>query len=187
LAATPSIRVVKSFNFKGGVKLWSNRYHFDGGDIPDQSHFNTLSDAITAAEKAIYTSVVSIVQTWGYNAGSDVPLFSKTYALAGTGVFASSQFTQGEVAALVRYTTTQRTSKNHPVYLFNYYHSAQSNTSGDREQINAAYKAALASYGAAWITGFTDGATVHHRAGPNGAVAQTVSVNDHLTHRDFPR
>jgi hypothetical protein len=71
------------------------------------------------------------------------------------------------------------------VYLFNYFHSVgfTNATSGDLLDVNQ--KAAIEAYGTAWIAGFSDGATTHHRAGPNGAVAQSRLVEAQLTHRDL--
>ena len=137
------------------------------------------------AEKAIFEGGGSIVLAVGYDAGSDVPVFSKAYATAFTGAFASWQPATGDTAALARYTTTQRTSKNHPVYLFNYFHSVGFTNATSGDLLSSTQKAAIESYCTAWIAGFSDGTVTHHRAGPNGAVAQTRIVNAELTHRDL--
>ena len=84
MAATPSIKITKQFTYRGVARHFSNRYHFVGGTPADNAHWTTLSDAIVTAEKVIYTSVVTIVSTTGYAAGSEVPVFSKTYSTAGT-------------------------------------------------------------------------------------------------------
>lgn len=187
MAATPSVRIVKSFNYRGQTQLWSNRYHITGGSVPDQSHFNTLADNITADEKQCLPSDVSIVEAIYYNAGSDVPVFSKSYSLAGTMTPAGSSRRQaGDVTALVRYATAARSSKNHPVYLFNYYHACFTASSGN-DTLESGQSADLLSYGNQWITGYSDGATTYHRAGPNGAAATGVEVEQYVTHRDFPR
>jgi hypothetical protein len=144
---------------------------------------------VTAAEKAIYSNVtsVTITQALGYAAGSDVPVFSKTYSIAATGSFASPQYTPGDVASLIRYATTARTSKNHPIYLFNYYHGALSSTGGDPDTLHATMRTAMGTYASAWIAGFSDGTSSKVRAGPNGATATGSLVEPFLTHRDLPR
>jgi hypothetical protein len=187
MAATPSIKVVKQFTYRGQTRQFSNRYHLAGGTPPDNTHWSTFSDAVVTAEKTLYTGLVSIVQTFGYAAGSEVPVFSKTYSTAGTGVFASGVPAPGDAAALIRYSTAVRTSKNHPLYLFNYYHGATlASTGGDT--LHATLVTSLGTYASSWDTaGFSDGSSTYKRAGPQGASATGHTVPSLVTHRDLPR
>jgi hypothetical protein len=93
----------------------------------------------------------------------------------------------GEVAALVRYATDARTTKNHPIYCFNYYHGTYAHTGeGDGDLLSAAQKTALEAYAAAWVAGYSDGTHTLVRCSPNGAVCRDPIVEEYLTHRDFP-
>jgi hypothetical protein len=188
VAATPSIRIVKSLPFKAGSRLTSNRYHFLGGTPADATHWHTLMDALTAAEKAIFNSPLVITEAVGYAAGSDVPVATKTYSLAGTLSGLTGVAEQaGEVAALVRYSTNSRTTKNHPIYLFNYFHGVYTTPGGGESDLLASVqRTAMQTYATAWITGFSDGTITCTRAGPNGDAATGSLVEEYVTHRDFP-
>ena len=178
--------MIKEFPFKGGVRRFSNRYHFSGGVPADNTKWTTFSDNVVLYEKAAFTDYVKIVETIGYAPGSDVPVFSKSYNVTGTAAL-TGDTVPGEVAALVRYSTTARTSKNHPVYLFNYYHGILGSTdSAHADKLLSGAKTALETYAGAWVTGFTDGSVSHHRTGPNGASATGSFVEEYFTHRDFP-
>jgi hypothetical protein len=174
------------------VHTFSNRYHFSGGTPADATHWTTLSDAIVTAEKAIYEAIASggakIIATVGYDAGSEVPVFNKTYTTDGTGVFGAWVPLPGDTAGLVRYSTSDRSSKNHPIYCFNYYHTcgvAPGALLGDT--LNAAQSTALSTYAASWITGFSDGSSTKHRSRPNGNACTGALVEPLITHRDLPR
>lgn len=186
MAATPSLKVVKQMTYRGQTRRWSNRYHFNGGTPADGAHWTTFSDAVVALEKVCYASNQTVVQTVGYAAGSEVPVFTKTYATAGSLNSAGGQITPGDCAALVRYSTTARTPKNHPIYLYNYYHDVW-NISSARDSILAGQITALSNLAAALIAGVSDGTNSYVRAGPNGATATGSLVEPNITHRDFPR
>ena len=184
--ARPSLKLVKTSNYKGNAAhAWSNRYHFNGGTPADATHWETFRANVVNAEKLIFTSGVHIIAAYGYAAGSDVPVFSWSGSVAGTGSFASSQPVMDEVCALLRFGTTARTSKNHPVYLFNYFHAANAN-SADASKLAAAQKTAIEAYADAWIAGFSDGTNTLVRAGPNGATGTSRLVDQYLRIHSFP-
>lgn len=183
----PSIKIVKSFSWKGSAHLWSNRYCFGGTTPASPAAWTTMCDAVVLAEKAIYTPDITIVQAVGYDAGSDIPVFTKTYATVGTLAQSTNWLLPRECAAVVRYSTATRTSKNHPLYLFNYYHGVLSIGTGTPDTIRADQVTAYNTYGSAWVTGFSDGTGAKPRMGPNGNLATGVFTSTVITHRDFPR
>jgi hypothetical protein len=183
----PSVKITKTILHKGVTRTWSNRYHFDNLKPADNTKWTTLCDAIVAAEKLIYDSAATITGAVGYDAGSEIPVFSKSYSQAGTASFANTVRNASEVAALVRYSTGQRSVKNHPIYLFNYYHLARGDSTLTTDDLNTAQRAAMLTYANAWVSGFSDGAVTHHRCGPQGHVALGATVAQYVTHRDFPR
>jgi len=187
-SAVPSIRVVKTMLFKSGTRQWSNRYYFTGGTPPDATHWHTLMDAITTAERPLFGSNDHVVEALGYAAGSDVPVATKTYSLAGTLTPAGgSEPVPGECAALLRWSTAKRSTKNHPVYLFNYFHSVYNEPGTNYDLLDSVQKANLATYAASWLSGFSDGGSVSaKRAGPDGTAATGSIVEEYITHRDFP-
>jgi hypothetical protein len=188
-STTQSLKVEKTFTYRGGVRVFSNRYHFTGGPVTGNTQWTTLADAVTTAEKAIYPSTgfsLTITQAIGYDAGSEVPVFSKTYALAGTLAIASAVATPGDCAALIRYSTADRTSKNHPIYLFNYYHGALGVNATTADTLYSSQRTLMGTYAGSWITGFSDGTHTLVRTGPYGHVATGQLVATTVHHRDFP-
>jgi hypothetical protein len=186
VAATPSIKIVKSFSYKNQGRTFSNRYHFNGGTPADAAHWHTLMDNVTAIEKTLFPSSCKITEAVGYAAGSDLPVASKTYSLTGTNAASGTQ-APGDTVMLLRWSTAARSVKNHPVYLFNYYHGAVMRAeTNDNDLVATAQLTALGTFAADWISGFSDGTLTLVRAGPNGATATGSLAEEFLTHRDFP-
>ena len=189
MALTPSIKITKSFTYRGTTKRFSNRFHFNGGTPADPAHWTTLANAIIAAEKLIYPSRVTIVGWTGYNAGSDLPIASGVVSVAGTWVpGGSSVNATGDSAFLMKWSTTARTSKNHPIYLFSYMHGVNADGASTGDNVDNTQRTLFNTYGAAWVTGFSDGTNTYVRAGPNGATGAYVLPPSPalIHHRDFP-
>jgi hypothetical protein len=174
--------------FKGGTRQFSNRYFFTGGTPADGSHWNTLFNNVSGDEKTCHSSAVVIVEGIGYAAGSDVPVFQTTSSIAGTVTPTSGAYVApGECAALVRYATAAHTTKNHPVYGFNYYHHIFTVAgSSNCDELDVVQKSTFEDYAAQWIAGYSDGTLTLHRATQGGHTATGSLVEEFVTHRDFP-
>lgn len=189
MADTPSIKIVHSTIYKGGNKTWSNRHHLSRTTPPaDNAHWTTLVDNIVAAEKLTMCNETTYLEAVCYNPGSDLPVFTRSLSGAGALSGLTGEYVMPlEACALIRWSTDQRSEKNHPIYLFCYLHNILHGTSSDNELIVSRQKTTLDTYAAAWVSGFSDGAFTYKRAGPRGAVALGNFVDTHVTHRDFPR
>jgi hypothetical protein len=191
MASSPStqisIRIDKTSPYKGGTKTWSNRYHFDSTVAMTEAVFDALADWLVGIEKYILATEVTIIGAVGYDPGSDVPVWSKSYSQAGLEVPGSSERVGPlEQALLVRFTTTQRSVKNHPIYGFKYYHGAIVADGTDRELVPSGRKTSWDSQIAGMVSGTTVGGTLYKVSGPRGAVYQSGACETYYTHRDFP-
>lgn len=126
--------------------------------------------------------------TVGYEGGSEIPVFDASYTTDGTGAFTSWSPNPGDCAAVLRWSTAERSSKNHPIYCFNYFHSSSSVAgAGNQDTLHAAQLSAINYYAGQWITGHSDGAVTHHRSRPNGDLCTGTLVLPEVSHRDLPR
>ena len=188
-----SVVITKSFMYRGATRTFSNRYHFEG-DLPiDAASWSAFVALIVAAEKQVMSSNTTIIGATGYDSSSATPtnphgdaVWTETLSIACTGDFSSTGLAApGDCAAYVRYSTPARSSKNHPVYLANYYHDCWY-LLGSPDVLDTTQKSALNTYAADWLTGFTCDGTPRERCGPHGAVATDRKVDPAVRHRDFP-
>lgn len=190
MAATPYLTIVKSFTYRDAPEEWSNSYHFTGADPADAAEWKALADEVIAAEALALADVHTIVRAVGHKAGVAVADWSYDYAAAseetpGALATGTSRLTSGDVAAWIRWSTDQLTSKGKPIYLRSYFHGLFAASATEPDKLEATMSTAMTTYGQAWADGFASGA--RKRAGPNGAVGQTVLVSEFLTTRTLER
>ena len=184
---TASCKLIFQSPYKGGTKQWSTKLHVTGGNWQDQTHFNTFADALWTDIRPVVPTRTSLVEAVAYNPGSDLPVFTKSYGQAGTYDETGRAMQALEVVALLRFTTDARSTKNHPIYLFNYIHDVPADSTDTPETPRADWKASWQTRCNNMVAGYSDGTLTRKRAGPRGAVAQSGAIEDYFTHRDFPR
>lgn len=179
-----SIQVTKSFTYRGGTKLWSNRYYFDG-DEPDD--WTALQSAVLTLEKEIHGSFITIVEVKGYAPGSEVAVHTGTVSQAGVLSMTGASRTPGDCAVVLRMATTKKSTKNHTVYVFSYYHGAVYDTAGGvADSLKTSQQNAVNTYAAAWQTGFSAGGRTYKRTTPDGHLTTGHVTDAFIGHRDFP-
>jgi hypothetical protein len=186
MADTASIQVLQQSPYRGGLKEWSNRMHFGPGFPPDAGHWNALYTDIRDSWKTITLPTTEFIGARGYQPGTDVPVWETSDTTVGTYVPGTGVGTVLESCALTKYTTDQRTSKNHPIYLFEWHHGVMVVNGGSYDELLSGLHTGWKNRGDNWIAGITDGTSVYHRQGPRGASGLTASVDLYVHHRDFP-
>lgn len=170
--------------YRGETRNWSNRYFFNT-DFTTQAHFNNLADLLVTNEKQIVSAATTFQECIGYEPGSEVPVYTRTASGVGSVSVPTDYPAPGDAAIQVRFSTTQRSTKNHPIYLFKWYHDAYRYGSGSRDDLSHSQKSAVEAWAAALVTGLSLDSNVYKLCGPYGAVAQGYLVNSQIKHRDF--
>lgn len=190
MAATPSLLVAYTVPDRDGIKTVTNRHHFLGGTPADIAAWHTLMDNVVADFKDCISTEAEIIRCDGYAAGSDVAITEKAYTQSGSVTIGDTGkcSTRGFECGLIRWSTDQKTSKNHPIYLFAYIHGmVTGGVSGtDAQQINGGQVSVLQDFASTWISpGYSDGTNSYTRAGPNGAAAIDFFVDNYLRDHDL--
>lgn len=195
MAAQASITIVKDFSYRGALEEFSSTYHFTNDAPTTQGRWQVFADAVIAAEKLCLFSTTRIIRAIGHKAGVKPRDYFHDYLALGTqvagtlAIASANDPNPGDVAAWVRWSTDQFTSKGKPIYLRNYFHDVCSgNTRTTCDTLQTTEKTALETYATAWVTGFSDGSAVHVRSGPNGAVGLSpVLASAFVTTRTLER
>jgi hypothetical protein len=183
-----ALKITKSFPYRGAPKNFSNKYFFDGGAPTDSTAWHALMDAVVLIEKTIFVSDVTITECNGYGPTSDVAVATKAYTTAGTLSGTGLNPTPGECCAILRMATTKISIKNHPVYVFSYFHRAMWGTAlASADSLGTSAKTAIEAYADDWLTGISVGGRTYKRTTPDGHPTTGRVVDPFIGHRDFPR
>lgn len=187
---TDSITIIKRFTYRGSQEEWSNTYHLEGTTPTNAAGWKTLADAIITSEKSCVRSAVSFVRAYGYQAGNEHSVATVDYVALG-GALVTGTLTQGsgapmagDQAAMLRCTTTKRSSKGKPVYVRKYFHGGWVDAS-NTDNITPQMKAALEAHGAVMIGGTLPGSMKW--CAPQGEDASIPAASPYVTTRTLKR
>src|SRR5690242_2681345 len=135
MAATGRIKMTFSISRKGESRAWSTSFHLDPA-VPDLTTFEDLADWLAEGFRESLYSDVEITGASYYPPGADIPTHSKPFSITGGRAHSDDTQLSSDTVALWRWPTTARTSKNHPIYLFNYVHGARGRTGTAGDLLN---------------------------------------------------
>jgi hypothetical protein len=180
----PSIKVTYTVPRRGGLATTSNRYFFTGANLTS-GQFTALVAALQAEYVLILPTDCTIIGYTQYDAGSEVPVASTSVSVAGTMSLTGRTRMSSDSCAMARFSTSQRTSKNHPIYLFKYWHGTLVANGAAVDVIDPTQLTRYQSFASDIVAGFSDGSSTRHVTGPYGAVALGGLVTQWVHHRDF--
>lgn len=186
MADVPRLVLTKQFTYEGVGKLWTNGYYFLGTEPTSFSDWSSFANDVIDLEKLVLQNDVTIVKAQGYQAGDDFPSYSENFTTVGTLSVSGASNAPRDCAAVVRFNTEARSTNNHPIYGYNYYHGVADYDSGSGHPPGWLYEPqaiALETYAQAWIDGIGD----HNRCTAGGHACVAVFVDPWIRHRDFPR
>lgn len=182
----PSITVVKEFTYKGQPEEWSNTYHFSGGTPADEEEWDTLSLFMWNQERAFLSASVSLVTTYGYEAGNESSVYQADWQVpprsADPGNRADADPLPGDSTVWVRWNTGQRNSKGRPIYGRKYYHGVPG-AGGD--SIPGAVRTIMEEVASNFIDGTIPGD--YRICGPQGATYSDPLVAPFVGYRQLRR
>jgi len=147
------LTIVKKFAYRANLaEEFSNTYWFSGSTPADDTAWAALAAAVAGAERAVYTSAVSIVAYYGYDDDSDDrhSIWSADMHASGSlpGTFTTGLYpAPGDAAAWVRWETSRRTSKGKKIYLRKYFHDVHMEDGTHPDQLATTQKTAYTTFG----------------------------------------
>lgn len=187
---TPSITLVKQFDYRGATEEWSNTYHFNGDTPGNEAEWKALGLAIYATEKAILRSDVKLCQLYGYEAGNNTSvaqidlrigtdaLIPGTLSMSGIYPLSGDQ----AVSARARIGVSSTGKK---VYVCKYWHGSGKASTATADGVASAAASAMETHVAAMLDGSLPGDAVW--SGPQGQEAIDPFVRPYVTTRTLKR
>lgn len=187
---TPSITIVKRFQYRGQDEEFSNTYHFSGTTPADAAAWKTLADGIIAIEKLTQNSQTKFVRAYGYVAGTEHSVAQIDYTvppntlLSGTGTFTGGSLAPGDAAVNIRWLTPDLNSRGKHIYCRKYMHNVYVETAVP-DLVLDSQKTAFQTFAGKMIDGTLPGGVKY--CGPQGAVLSSPRVDQYITTRTLKR
>lgn len=188
-----SIRVDKSFTYRGSAEIWSNRYHFNGSNPADATEWLAIATALINTEKTLYSSATTVVFVAGYTSDTGPAVYTKDYTIMPAAPVPGSFSTTGLVratgddAAWVRWWCGQYSSRGKKVYARKYYHDVYMPSTGG-DSLATTQKTAYGTHGSLLMTGMAvTGYSTRYICDKSGNVAQSYNNVTYITTRTLKR
>jgi hypothetical protein len=180
--------------YRDGTKNWSTTFHCTGPEWADHDAAYTYSNGVWTAIQHAVLDTTTLNTIVAYNPGSDIPVYTMDWEDTGGYNDHSNPMTALEECMLIKWDTDARSVRNHPVYLFNFFHHVQSEGATNPDILRSGMRTTMDDNLATILAGISDGHITRFRCGPRAPEVgydqpvATGAVTQHpLHHRDFPR